>query len=201
MSAQPDRIPLFPLRSVLVPGGRLTLRIFEPRYLDLVRECARGDTGFGVCLVHGPDPAGGPPTHSPCGTLALIRDFFTHQDGLLGITAEGQRRFRLTGTRARDNGLLIGEVEWLPEPPPTEVPVACALLSEVTERVLEQADGSYPGFRRELLQDAAWVGYRLVEWLPLELAEKQALLELDDPVLRLEALLEALPRIGSRERG
>lgn len=187
-----SELPLFPLRVVLYPGAHLPLRIFERRYLDLVRDCARTDSGFGVCLVMDDDD--GPAGHARIGTLAKIRDWYTLEDGLLGITAEGGARFAVRETRARDNGLLIGAVDWLGEPPRVTVPEEFAVLSQVAGRFIEQLGEHYPDHHPDDLQDAAWVGYRLAEWLPLEPAEKQALLELNDPLERLRALLGILPR-------
>ena len=190
----PDaRIPLFPLHSVLVPGGRLALRIFEPRYLDLVRDCSRDDSGFGVCLLL-PNPAGGEAHHhARIGTLARIVDFHTLDDGLLGIVTRGQQRFRILGTSVRDNGLLVGQVAWLDEAGHQAVPEDCALLADITARFLDRLGSNYPDYRQQDLQDAAWVGYRLVEWLPLQPIEQQVLLELNDPVQRLQRLLRVLP--------
>jgi Lon protease-like protein len=190
----PDaHIPLFPLHTVLVPGGRLPLRIFEPRYIDLVRECTRDDGGFGVCLLL-PDPEGGEHHHhSRIGTLARIIDFYTLDDGLLGITARGHERFQILSTSVRDNGLLVGDVTWLAEPRKMEVPDECALLSDIAARFMDRVSGNYPEHEPEDLQKAGWVSYRLTEWLPLEPIEKQVLLELNDPVQRLKRLLHQLP--------
>lgn len=190
----PDaRIPLFPLHTVLVPGGRLPLRIFEPRYIDLVRECSRDDAGFGVCLLL-PDPQGREHRHhSRVGTLARIIDFYTLDDGLLGITARGHERFQILATKVRDNGLLVGEVAWLPEPDAMAVPEECALLSDIAARFMDRVSGNYPEHEPRDLDQADWVGYRLTEWLPLEPLEKQVLLELNDPVQRLQRLLRQLP--------
>ena len=190
----PDaRIPLFPLHCVLVPGGRLPLRIFEPRYLDLVRDCSRDDSGFGVCLLL-PDPEGGDAHHhARIGTLARIVDFHTLDDGLLGIVTRGQRRFRILDTTVRNNGLLLGSVTWLREAAHRQVPEDCSLLADITARFLDRLGSNYPEYRHQDLQDAAWVAYRLIEWLPLPPIEQQVLLELNDPVQRLQRLLRLLP--------
>src|SRR5262249_28333950 len=108
-------IPLFPLNTVLFPGGPLSLRVFERRYLDLVRDCARNDSGFGVCLIlHGRE-VGEPAVPAAVGTLARIVDFYTLPDGLLGIRASGGERFHVDRTRVRDNGLAHGQVEFWPD--------------------------------------------------------------------------------------
>ena len=188
-------IPLFPLRSVLFPDGHLPLRIFEQRYLDMVRECARNDIGFGVCLVL--DDGGTHPQTARIGTLARIHDWYTYEDGLLGITATGASRFMIENTRIRDNGLMLGEVIWLPEAAETEVPESCALLTTLTARFMEKLASHYPNYHPDLLDDASWVGYRLSEWLPFKHDERQRLLEITDPLDRLQVLMDSLPRFQS----
>jgi Lon protease-like protein len=193
-----EEIPLFPLGLVLVPGGYLPLRIFEQRYLDMVRDASRDDSGFGVCLVSQDPDQAQTAEHARTGTLARIRDFYTMEDGLLGITAQGHQRFRIKRTRVRDNGLLLGAVEWLEEPEPLAVPAQYEVLSKIVANFMEQLADHYPDYAASWLDDAGWVGYRLTELLPLENEEKQILLELQDPVQRLQALLEALPRFQTR---
>jgi Lon protease-like protein len=189
-----SEIPLFPLRTVLVPGGYLSLQIFEPRYLDLVRECTRSSSGFGVCLILAGSESGQAPQHAAIGTLARIFDFNTLPNGLLGITTRGENRFRVLDTSIRDNGLLTAKVDWLPQPqPPIPLPEAYQVLAQVLDRFLEKVGSNYPGWQRELLEDADWVSFRLTELLPLSNLEKQALLEFDDAQPRLQRLLERLP--------
>ena len=187
-------IPIFPLRTVLFPGGQLPLRIFEQRYLDMVKHCSRTDTGFGVCFLVEVDEDQSNFQSARVGTLARIVDWYTMEDGLLGLTTEGTSRFILRKDRHDENGLMMGEVSWLPEPPTTTIPVAFEVLSQVLERFMEKASDHYPDYSPESLQDASWVGYRLSELLPLGGIEKQHLLELDDPIDRLQKLLELLPR-------
>ena len=187
-------IPLFPLRTVLLPGGNLPLRIFEQRYLSMIRECASQDTGFGVCLIQEGEEAIAPVKPARIGTLARIVDWFTLEDGLLGVSTVGTARFLTEHTRKQEDGLFLGQVRWLPEPSPCPVPVAHSVLSDVLGRFMEKVGDDYPEYRPDLLQDAVWVGYRLTELLPLPTIEKQHLLELSDPVERLQTLVEILPR-------
>ncbi len=187
-------IPIFPLRTVLFPGGQLPLRIFEQRYLDMVRNCARTDTGFGVCYLVEGSETGALARSARVGTLARIVDWYTMEDGLLGLTTLGTSRFVLGNNRVTDAGLMMGEVDWLPEPPETDVPVAFDVLSQVLARYMEKASEHYPDFTPERLQDATWVGYRLAELLPLAGLEKQHLLEFSDPIDRLQNLVDLLPR-------
>lgn len=160
-------IPLFPLSAVLFPGGPLNLRIFERRYLDLVRDCARDGSGFGVCLILAGREAGEPAVPAAIGTLARITDFCTLPDGLLGITAEGGERFQATTTRVRDNGLVHGDVRFWPDEPVVPVPPEHGLLATILERLLEQVGGAHAKADRARLDDASWVGFRLAELLPL----------------------------------
>lgn len=187
-------IPIFPLRTVLFPGGQLPLRIFEQRYLDMVKHCSRTNSGFGVCFLV--DTEKDPPgfRSARIGTLARIVDWYTMEDGLLGLTTEGTARFILGKERHNEAGLMMAEVTWLPEPPPTQVPVSHDVLCQVLARFMEKAADHYPDYSPESLEDASWVGYRLSELLPLGGLEKQHLLELDDPVDRLQKLLELMPR-------
>jgi len=187
-------IPLFPLHTVLFPNGYLPLRIFEQRYIDMVRESSAMGACFGVCLINHSDDGSHPSTHLRIGTTAEICDFSTLDDGLLGITAQGRQKFIIQKTRMRDNGLLMAEVEPLTETSPVEVPEQYSVLSMITGRFMEQLGANYPTFQPQHLQDAHWVGYRLAELLPLENSEKQVLLQISDPLERLQYLLEVLPR-------
>jgi Lon protease-like protein len=128
------------------------------------------------------------------GTTAEICDFSTLDDGLLGITALGKQKFQVRKTRMRDNGLLMAEVVHLAETSHVEIPEQYSVLSMIAGRFMEQLQGNYPAFQPPLLQDANWVGYRLAELLPFENKEKQALLEISDPLERLQLLVELLPR-------
>jgi Lon protease-like protein len=187
-------IPLFPLNAVLFPGGYLPLRIFEQRYIDMVRDCSARGSCFGVCLVNNQENKNRPATHLRMGTTAEICDFSTLDDGLLGITAQGRQKFVIQKTRMRDNGLLMAEVATLAETSTIEVPDQYAVLSMITGRFMEQLGKNYPGFKPRDLQDANWVGYRLAELLPLENNEKQILLQISDPLERLQLLVDVLPR-------
>jgi Lon protease-like protein len=186
-----DPLPLFPLGTVLFPGGRLALRIFEPRYLDLVRDCSRAQRGFGVCLILAGREVGEPALPAAIGCEARIVDFSATDDGLLGIVVEGGRRFRVERTRVRDNGLVVGEVAWLHEPAPTRVRPEHHLLSVVLGRLCERAGDACA---KDELEDAEWVGWRLGEWLPLTHAQRQGLLQEDDPHQRLQRIVEQLPQ-------
>lgn len=187
-------IPIFPLHTVLFPDGYLKLRIFEQRYIDMVRECSLRGCDFGVCLINNSEDANHPATHMRVGTTAEICDFSTLDDGLLGITAHGRQKFTVQKSRMRDNGLLMAEVNALEEAAPIEMPNEYFVLSMITGRFMEQLGKNYPSFQPQHLQDAGWVGYRLAELLPFDNREKQVLLQINDPLERLQWLVEALPR-------
>jgi len=187
-------VPLFPLGTVLYPGGQLQLRIFEPRYLDMVRECTRSGSAFGVCLILEGSEVGAPARPAAIGTLARIVDFSHRDDGLLGIAAEGGSRFRVVRARARSDGLLRGEVQLWPDEEPLEVPVEFALLQTILERLIETMGPQWRHAPRSSYDDAGWLSFRLAELLPLTREEQQQLLEMTDPLQRLTALRDILPR-------
>ncbi len=185
-------VPLFPLHTVLFPGGPLPLRIFEPRYLDMISRCLKEDSEFGVVLIRSGAETGPAETVS-IGTRARIRDWFQGQDGLLGITALGTERFTLLGQRIQPDGLVVGTIEEIEPQPPVDLLERHRPLAELLERVLRELDGLY-GALEWRLQDANWVGCRFAEILPLRLAEKQYCLELEDPVERLDFVAPLLQR-------
>ena len=181
-------IALFPLHTVLFPGGPLPLRIFETRYTDMVRRCTRTQEPFGVVLIQEGDEAGVVATTATVGCTARIVDFHTLHDGLLGISCVGERKFRVLRVWRADDGLNMGEVAWLPVEPELPVPADCERLASTLRRALEELAEHYENVARKF-DDAAWIGARIAELLPIELADKQALLELDDPIERLRSLL------------
>lgn len=186
-------LPLFPLRTVLMPGGALGLRIFETRYLDLVRDCARDGTGFGVCMIVEGAEAGAPAVPAEFGTEARIEDFDRTPDGLLALRVRGMRRFRVASTRTQANGLVVGEIEWREPDSDDELRPEHALLGIVLQRILDQAGGEHADAPKARFEEAAWVSWRLAEILPLTDAQRAALLAVDDAHARLERLLAEMP--------
>lgn len=184
-----ESLPLFPLHTVLLPGAALGLRVFEPRYLDLVRECSRSGSGFGVCLILDGEEAGTPATTAAFGTEALIEDFGTDDDGLLTLRVRGARRFHVQRTRVRDNGLVVAEIDWCSDDDADALRPQHGLLAMVLERILEQVGGEHAQAPMSKFDDAAWIGWRLAEFLPLSDAQRQSLLQDDDPHARLDQLL------------
>ena len=181
-----DVIPLFPLNIVLFPGGPLPLRIFETRYLDMVRNCMRSSSRFGVALIRAGGEVGPAETYD-VGTMAKIVDFHQLQDGLLGLSCIGAERFRIYSRRCQADGLNIAEVELLAAEEPVLLPERHLALSGLLQTVLPQLGESYTGIDMHL-DDAVWVGHRLAEILPMTPADKQHCLEISDPLRRLDVL-------------
>lgn len=185
------RIPLFPLHTVLFPGGVLPLRIFEARYLDMISRCLRDSSGFGICLIAAGAEVGEAAEVHRVGTLARIIDWSALPGGLLGVTVEGERRFRVLRSEVRPDRLRVAEVELLDEPEPGRLPQGYAFLAELLGRLLDELGGIYAQ-RPRRPAETGWVVGRLMELLPLDLELKQHCLELDDPLRRLAVLHEAV---------
>ena len=194
-------IPLFPLRAVLFDGGRLPLRIFEPRYMDMIGDCMRENGVFGVVLIRqGRDARLSADDEQPrifdVGTEATIVDFNPLEAGMLGILARGGRKFRIHETWERQNHLLMGRVERLPEEPsgiPTtgHEPLLDILRALIEHPTIEKLNPEID------YQDARSVSCRLAELLPVEPEVKQGLLELDRPDERLASLARLVGRLST----
>lgn len=172
-------IPLFPLQTVLFPGGALPLKIFEQRYMDMAKACLKAEAPFGVCLIAQGQEVGAAAEPHAVGTLARIATWDMAQLGVLQVVAHGGERFRVLRHWAEPSGLVQGEIELLPEPPPQQVPADCAgLVTLLRAIVADLAEAGPPPPHR--YDDAAWVGRRYGEVLPIPNAARQMLLELDD---------------------
>ncbi len=182
----PQSIALFPLSIVLFPEGPLPLRIFETRYVDMVRRCMREDQRFGVVLIREGSEVG-PAATFDIGTMAKIVDFHQLSDGFLGLSCVGEQRFRIISRSRQGDGLNLADIESLEREPKLGVPERHTRLAELLQTVLPQLDEVYAGIEMHL-DDAAWVGYRLAEILPIQACEKQFCLELSDPLRRLDFL-------------
>ncbi len=184
------QVPLFPLNTVLFPGGPLPLRIFEPRYLGLVSQCLKSDMPFGVLLIRDGGETGPATTHN-VGTLARITDWYQGSDGLLGITAIGEQRFRLIASERQEDGLNIGDIETLENESVTPLPEEYQEMAAILAGVLDDLGRLYESLDRHF-DDASWVTSRFVEILPIDLEEKQRCLEQSDPVERLRIVRKLL---------
>jgi Lon protease-like protein len=188
-------LPIFPLNTVLFPGGLLPLRVFETRYMDMTGDCMKRGKPFGVCLIRDGREVGMPALPEDVGCLAHIVDWDMQELGVLQIATHGGQRIRLLERRVAPDGLTRASAELIaPEPDaalPEEFEACAALLRMVV------ADRSETVFAEpHRFDDSAWVGYRLSEILPVPLAAKQKLLELDDSRSRLEVLLRYLEQRG-----
>lgn len=193
------RVPLFPLNTVLYPGGPLPLRIFEARYLDMISDCLKRESPFGVLLIKDGAEAGPATTHE-LGTLARISDWYQGSDGLLGVTAIGERRFRLLSSERQKDGLNVGEVELMAEEPYVALPENYKPLAEILEGVLDSLGKLYDALEKDY-SDAGWLSYRFAEILPITPEAKQEYLAIEDPVKRLERISSSLKTLRSSETG
>lgn len=191
-------LPLFPLNTVLFPEGLLPLRIFETRYLDMVRRCLRDDSRFVIVATEPERESGEHPAETDpsagfhgVGTEAAIVDWDQRPDGLLGILVKGEGRRIIHNARRADDGLWLGDVEPVPEYPEVSLPVDYTSLAELLERLLDQLGTPWSHLERRF-DDSTWVAARLTELLPIDLEIKQQLLESDDPIERLERLRAAM---------
>ena len=195
-------IPLFPLQSVLFPGGRLPLRIFEQRYMDMAKACLKESTSFGICLIaEGEEVARAgqkPAAPHPVGTLAHIADWDMQQLGVLEIIAQGGERFRLLRHWVEDSGLLQGEIELVVAPPVLPVPGSYARLVPLLRAIVDDMADSAPHApaKPHRFFDAGWLGMRYAEVLPIPVAAKQKLLEIEDSIDRLEIIYRFLDSKG-----
>lgn len=195
MSEAVGLLPLFPLQTVLFPGAVLPLHVFEARYMDLATRCLKDGSMFGVNLIAEGAEVGAPALPHAVGVSARIAEWDMPQPGVLNLLTRGERRYRILRTETGANGLLLGEVEWLAEPPPAPVPDDCAALVTLLRAVVEDAGAErFPpphGF-----DDAGWVGMRYAELLPIPVLAKQSLLELDDARGRLAIIRKFLEQRG-----
>lgn len=181
------RHAIFPLNTVLYPGGPLPLRIFETRYVDMVGHCMRNATPFVVTAIDTGNETGEASFHD-VGTLASIADFQQMPDGLLGILVKGGQRARLLARQRQADGLNTAAVELLPVEDALAMPEEYEDLVSLLRQLLEQIPADYYPESERQFDDASWVGYRLAELLPLGNAQKQFFLEMSDPLRRLELI-------------
>ncbi|MCK6390601.1 MAG: LON peptidase substrate-binding domain-containing protein [Azonexus sp.] len=179
-------IPLFPLNTVLFPDGIQPLKVFEQRYLDMTARCMQAEQPFGICLIDQGSEVGSAARPHQIGTLAQIGQWDMEQLGILTMTVSGGRRFRIGETRVLDNQLLEASVTLLDDTPVPLPPSGQRLLPLLRRVIGDMGAQRMPEPHR--YDDAAWVGYRLTEILPVQALAKQKLLELEDPLIRLEIL-------------
>jgi len=188
-AAAPQSLPLFPLNAVLFPGGALSLKVFEQRYMTLVKDCFKQESAFGICLIAEGAEVGAPAVPHAVGTEARIVAWDMTQPGILNITVRGGERFRILSSEADRTGLLQARIEPVAAEPQLPVPGKLAALVPLLQAMAQDAGRLPPPHR---FDDAAWVGYRFCELLPIPAIARQKLLELEDPVSRLEIVFKFL---------
>ena len=193
------RLPLFPLHTVLYPGGRLPLKIFEQRYIQMAKACLRDDGSFGVCrIVHGDEVmsrGGAVPEFARVGTLARIDTWDMPEQGILHVTAVGGMRFEVRSHSVQPDGLVVATLATVADEPRVALDPRFQSLAKLLE-VLAARATLHPFPAERSYDDASWVGYRLCEILPLPPAIKQNLLEIDDAESRLATLQGFLTQHG-----
>ena len=193
------KLPLFPLGTVLYPDGPLPLRIFETRYLDMISSCLKTETPFGVLLIRSGRETGPADTYD-IGTTARITDWYQGSDGLLGVTAVGEKRFRLLSAERQADGLNVGDVEIIGDAGSVALPAEYQGMAQILAGVLGNLGRLYESLDKRY-EDAGWVSYRFAEILPISTAEKQACLEIDDPIERLQRVKAMLKDVRDAESG
>lgn len=174
------KIPLFPLDAVLFPGGALPLRIFEPRYLDMISDCMKSECGIGVILIKDGHEAGVAAKIHEFGTLSHISYWHKRADGMLGITLTGEQRFRVLSTEIQANQLTVAEVELLSSfNQNIKMYDVADPLVKLLKRIISQLEPPYSTMTK-YYDDMNWVSARLIELLPLPLIDKQKMLMMED---------------------
>ncbi|MCF6217216.1 MAG: LON peptidase substrate-binding domain-containing protein [Gammaproteobacteria bacterium] len=185
------RIPLFPLHSVLFPGGALPLRVFESRYLDMISQCMRHKSNFGICLISDGSEVGDAAATFNVGTLVEISYFQQLKDGCLGITARGKQRFRILSSEVESNQLTTAEIQLLPLTDELTLPDEFEDFRNILSDIFNELGHPYTSLPKHY-NSATWVSARLAELLPIGLQEKQTMLEMEDPIQRLIRIREIL---------
>jgi Lon protease-like protein len=186
-----DDLPIFPLSSVLFPGGVLPLRIFEPRYMDMVRERMQRDAPFGICLITRGGEVGETADHEPVGCLAHIRGWDMEQLGVLQLRAVGGQRLRVLDREVGANRLIRAKVELLPDDPQMPIPEEMNDCVVLIRRIVDDLRTREPDPERRMIaepcdfESAAWVANRIAEFMPIPTPAKHKLMTLDEPVARL----------------
>lgn len=188
-----QEIFIFPLNTVLFPGGLLPLKVFEQRYVEMTKACLRDERPFGVCLIRAGQEVGRAAVPEPLGCLARITQWDMPQLGVFHLLAQGEERFYIRNMRVEPNQLIAASVELIP--PDTGRDAVDPVCGELLRTIIEKVGADrFPAPLR--LDDAAWVGYRLAEVLPLDAAVRQKLLELTDAQERLARLRQVLLQEG-----
>ena len=188
-------VPLFPLGTVLFPEGRLPLKIFEQRYMDMAKVCLKKNTPFGVCLIVNGRETGAPALPHDVGTLARIGDWDMPQLGVLHVQCRGEQRFRILSRRIETSGLQRADIEVAESTEPILISAEQEMLASLLARIFDHLEDATP-FQPFRFDDVEWVGYRLGELLPMSDSRKQRMLELEDASARLDLVRQYLQDKG-----
>lgn len=180
---------LLPLARVLLPGAAIELCLADARRLELVRDAGLRGRALGVCLVLPGTGSGAAPAAAAVGTEAVIEDFGQAGGGPVTLRVRGGRRFRVERTRVRDNGMQVAQVRWCAPDATEPVRAEHGLLPVLLRAIVDQLGGDHARAGQSCFDDAAWVGWRLAELLPLHESHRQELLQMEEPAARLERLL------------
>jgi hypothetical protein len=188
-------IPLFPLKTVLFPGSKLSIKVFEPRYMEMVSACLRDKEAFGVCLLRDGEETGKPALHADTGCMAEIIDWDMQQQGVLNIQVLGLQRFHVEDAHVEPNGLIVARAVHIASEAPQPLPANHRACATLLRRLIEHL-----GVERFMpplnYDDTVWVSYRLAELLPLKLSVRQNMLEMNDSLVRIEILHSFLAQQG-----
>lgn len=193
-------LAIFPLSTILFPGGVLPLRVFETRYMDMVRECMNKERPFGICQITRGNDAGLPAEHESVGCLATITHWDMEQLGLLHLRVAGIGRFTIVERQVEKSGLIRATIEPLDADPDLAIPQDLHCCRDLVKRLVAQLEREEPREERRLVtkpygyDSASWVSNRLCEFLPIPPKAKQKLMELDEPLTRLYLVKQFLEK-------
>jgi uncharacterized protein len=188
-------LPIFPLNTVLFPGGVLSLKIFETRYMDMAKAALKHNTPFGIALILEGSEVGTPAAHERIGTAVNIAEWDMQQLGVLQVRVRGEKRFRIQNYETTNAGLIVAQVEMIDDDVSSNHSTALQVCAAFLQTVIAQIGSQIP-VSEHRFGDSFWVGARLAEILPLGNTIKQKMLELTDPTIRLELLLRFLQTQG-----
>ncbi len=183
-------LPLFPLKTVLLPGNKLSLKVFEPRYIDMIADCMREKKLFGVVLIYQGEETDKEVEVFTTGTTAEVVDWQNRDDGLLGITVLGRKRFQIFSTHIEQSGLLVSEVEYLDDAAEQQMPDQFFYMQELLWHISTHKQDD------QRQADFCKIVYQLIYLLPLDYNLKQQLLEVPHCLDRAVVLHAELIRLG-----
>lgn len=190
-----EKLPLFPLKSVIFPDGAISLKVFEARYLDMLSQCEKNGDGFGICLISEGNEVGVAPQIFSMGTLVQITFWEHRKDGLLGVSVKGKQKFRVIKKYVRNNELVVADVELLDLETEQLLPEQYQSMVTVLKKIFSALQHPYITLEKKY-DDSSWVGSRLSELLPISALKKQQLLELSEPMGRLAMLYDEMLNLG-----